>query len=112
MYSRMLDSEKGAKISKECTICETHRQIYDLLVTELHGSNPGLLTRVVPLIETAYIMGMKIGGKLVSRKLEELDKIPAKLISKDQRKEIERLRQKRIDLSKQLAELEPLRVHQ
>ena len=57
-----MDSVKDIKVSPERTICEVHREIYDLL---LDGSiNQTLANELIDLLETAYRMGKKMDGKL------------------------------------------------
>jgi SAM-dependent methyltransferase len=55
-------SVKDKIVNPERTICEVHREIYDLL---LDGSiNRKLTTELIDLLETAYRMGKKMDGKL------------------------------------------------
>jgi hypothetical protein len=62
----VFDSQKGRHVWFEPTICEKHRQIYDYLV--VHG-DVELLEKITPLLEGAYIDGVKMTKKLVDYKL-------------------------------------------
>jgi hypothetical protein len=53
-------------------ICEFHRRIYDELI--LSGNNE-LATKIIPLLEEAYLLGIRMQNKLVKYKLEQVDPI-------------------------------------
>jgi len=55
-------SIKDKIVSPERTICEVHREIYDLL---LDGKiNQNLANELIDLLEIAYRMGKEMDGKL------------------------------------------------
>jgi hypothetical protein len=72
VFSEILDSKKGQNIGQsvngEETICELHREIYDLLVLNLAIQNPELLEKIVHILERAYICGVKMDKKMVENK--------------------------------------------
>lgn len=69
MFSKIFDeSYKGKTIWVNETICELHRGIYDMLVLGLAGSNPKLLKKIIPLLEKAYVAGMKMNRKMIENK--------------------------------------------
>ena len=55
----------------QLTICEQHRRIYDLLIIELAATRPDVIEKMVPLLEQAFLMGVKLNKKLVEHKLSE-----------------------------------------
>lgn len=66
MPSEIFDSRKGRHVWPQRTICEVHRQLYDLCVVEM--SEPQQ-KQFVPLLEEAYLMGIKLVQALIDRKL-------------------------------------------
>lgn len=70
ILSELFESEKGAYVYGKRTICEVHRNIFDKLVIGLAESAPALLHDLVPLLEEAYLMGIKMNAKLVQHKDE------------------------------------------
>ena len=92
---KTLDGLKGCSVGSKRTICEVHRQIYDLVV--LHFSDrPKKVEKIVKLLEEAFDMGIKLCDKLVEHKLSLLNWE----INED-REEIKRLRDLRIELRSQ-----------
>jgi hypothetical protein len=91
----VFDDIKGQHVENKRTICEVHRQLYDLLVLGLKGKDDELLAKVVPLLQEAYIDGIKIVKKLVENKMSELDWEENTNIE-----EVKRLRLLRIELSR------------
>ncbi len=70
MFSKVMDEErKGVKAWFRRTICETHRQLYDIVVIELAETRPDVIRKLAPLIEEAYLMGVSMNKKLVEAKL-------------------------------------------
>jgi hypothetical protein len=86
----VFETKKGRHLWHEQTICELHRQIYDHLVA---NGDIELLCAVVPLLEKAYICGIKMTKKLVEYKLSlpEWDK-------HENIEEVRKLRQLRTEL--------------
>ena len=73
MFSTLMDHDsKGLKTWFRQTICEVHRQIYDTLVVELAETRPDVIVKLVPLIDEAYLMGVKMNKKLVENKLSKM----------------------------------------
>jgi hypothetical protein len=97
MFSRLMNSIKGRQFGagNKRTICELHRQIYDILVTELAESRPDVLEKVCPILDEAFILGVKVTDKLIQYKLSPQQtwlKQPTNI------KEATRLRKLRIEL--------------
>ena len=61
---RKLDRAKGQRVNKKCTICEVHRQIYDLLVTRYPDS-----ADICDLLDKAYDMGIRMNNRLVEQRI-------------------------------------------
>jgi hypothetical protein len=94
MFSQMLDqTSKGKTVYPKLTICEKHRMIYDLLVLKLAKTRPDVIREIVPHLEQAFLMGVKLNKKLVEHKLSEDFTAP----DNDTQKAFE-LRQERIRL--------------
>lgn len=80
-YEKFRKSFKGSMITSEFfesdfkrlhiypkeTICEVHKQIYDLLVLNCQG-DPEFLKEVLGKLEVVYLMGMKLCKKLIDYK--------------------------------------------
>lgn len=64
-------TRKGKQVYPGVTICEKHREIYDVLVIELAVTRPDVIEKIVPLLESAFLMGVKLNKKLVEHKLSE-----------------------------------------
>lgn len=74
MFSDLMDkTRKGRSACVKRTICEVHRDIYDVLVIELAITRPEVIKKVVPLLEEAFIMGVKLNKALVEHKLASQD---------------------------------------
>jgi hypothetical protein len=58
-------SVKDKKVANFRTICEVHREIYDLIVANKNIKNKD---EIVKLIDEAYIMAKKMNGKLYQYK--------------------------------------------
>lgn len=81
------------------TICELHRQVYDLLITEFHD-RPESLKKITPLMERAFLSGIKLVKKLIDNKIDVWkDK---RDFTPEQAEEIKRLRNLRIELSERM----------
>ena len=95
--SEVFEDKKGTHVWIDQTICELHRQIYDLLVVELYESNRELFDKIVPILEKAYICGTKMTKKLLEYKcsLPDWEQHYSK-------QEVERLRKLRIELTEKL----------
>jgi len=65
----ILQSHKGRRVDGELTICEKHRQLADLLITELGGECPQKLEQIMPLLNSAYLDGIRLVDSLIARKL-------------------------------------------
>jgi len=100
--SKIFNESKGQHIWLAETICEVHRQMYDLMVIHLRLQNPELFNQLLPLLEKAYMYGIKITKKLIDYKcmLPHSEKI----LSVD---EVIKLRQLRIKLD---AEIETFKM--
>jgi len=61
----MLRIEKDAGVYPSDTICEKHRQIFDILVLEVKDQNPDLYGRLSVLLDQAFGMAKRMGGKLM-----------------------------------------------
>jgi hypothetical protein len=101
-FSDIFDSPKGKGFADLRTICELHREIYDILVLELHEENPKLLKKVVPILEDCYIIGVKMNRKLCEYKLHKMgiNIWENKTVRKVNRKETKKRRKERIRLEK------------
>ena len=92
--SKVFDTRKGKQIWTERTICEVHREIYDLLF--LNIKDTPLFGEVLPLLEEAYIDGMKLTKRLVDNKIS----LPK--WEKNNSEEGKRLRELRVHLAEEL----------
>ena len=70
MISEIFESKKGERVGARYTICEVHRELFDLLLIELKN-DPELLRRVVRLLETAFVMGIKMNSRLIEKQISE-----------------------------------------
>jgi hypothetical protein len=77
MFSVVFDNHKGLIIGQaragEETICELHREIYDLLVLCLAEKHCDTLLKIIPILERAYICGIKMNKKMVDNKCKMTD---------------------------------------
>ena len=83
-------STKGTRVSKKRTICEVHRQLYDILATQ----SPELLKVVTPLLEEAFGLGIQMTKTLIDYKCA----LPK--WAKNNVTEVARLRNLRIELER------------
>jgi len=65
----ILDSHKGRRIDGEKTICEVHRTMADLLIIRLQDQ-PAILDEIMPHLNEAYKMGIKLVLTLIERKIK------------------------------------------
>lgn len=95
LYSEMFESHKGKATNSKLSICEAHRQIYDLLVLNLQD-RPILLGKLIPLLEVVFAQGISVVHKLIEYKLSSRAKMKENIppISEESRK----LREERIRL--------------
>ena len=68
-YSKLFDSQKGETIHTNRTICELHRELYDICVIGLHDKDIELMNKMIKVLEDAFIMGVKMNKKLCKYKL-------------------------------------------
>ena len=102
-YSEIFENPaKGTYVYGKRTICEIHRDIYDLLVLELHETHTELLNKVISLLEEAFIAGMKMNAKLIEYKCGNDDWADPNMKLEDVRK----IRARRVALMKMLREQE------
>jgi hypothetical protein len=99
--SKIFDDRKGRHIWPQRTICEVHRELYDILVLALYPNQEALLEKIVPLLEEAYIAGLKMNKKLVENKVS-LPDWDANLSAQ----ESSRIRKLRIELTEKLKRIE------
>ena len=64
----ILETHKGRRIDAERTICEVHRTIADLLVCNLKD-RPELLREILPHLNDAYKMGIRLVLALIEKKI-------------------------------------------
>jgi len=103
VISPMFEDYKGIMLYPDRTICEVHKEIYDILVL-IGQDNPKLLELVLPLLEEAYEMGVKLCLKLTEYKCdlsweENSDETRAlrvlRLLLNHKKKELEQFAEKR-----------------
>ncbi|MCJ7829459.1 MAG: hypothetical protein MUP81_06935 [Dehalococcoidia bacterium] len=93
MFSELMDNtSKGKHVYHKVTICEKHREIYDILITELATTRPDVIEKIVPYLEQAFIMGVKLNKKLVEVRLSEDFTAPANDMAKAEELRKERIR--------------------
>lgn len=63
---------KGKVVCGKLTICEVHRQLYDLIVIHMDDSCEQK-TEMLHLLDKAFNMGVRLVKKLVDRKIELLE---------------------------------------
>ena len=68
-FSELFDSQKGEIVHHNRTICELHRELYDLCVVGLSGKDTELMSKMIKVLEDAFIMGVKMNRKLCEHKL-------------------------------------------
>ena len=66
VVSKVFDNAKGQRIQKKRTVCEVHKEIYDLAVVNLQDK-PDILKEIISKCEEAYLMGIKMNKKMVER---------------------------------------------
>ncbi len=104
-FSKLFDSGKGSKPPHtNRTICELHRELYDLCVLRLYKKDPELMMEMIRILEDAFIMGVKMNKKLCEYKLGSSSKWDKKEYRNEDvdRKVIAKRRRKRERLEKML----------
>jgi hypothetical protein len=101
-FSKLFDSQKGETVHTNRTICELHRELYDLCVVGLHDKDPELMKQMIKVLEDAFIMGVKMNRKLCKYKLGTSSKWDKKEYRNEDvsRDEIIKRRKKRKKLAK------------
>jgi hypothetical protein len=93
----ILDTKKGRRVDGELTICEEHRIIADLLIGRF-SKRPDILQEIMPHLNAAFLMGIRLVNALIERKLALPD------WQKNNVAEAARLREDRNRLVRQLNE--------
>ena len=108
MISEIFSSSKGKTIHRNRTICELHRELFDMVVLCLYEKDPDLLKEIVNLLERCFVDGVKMNRRLVRYKLGSSSKWDKKEYAKSNytKKEIKKIREERIRLEKILIENE------
>jgi hypothetical protein len=90
----------GKNIHCNRTICELHREIYDICMTTLYEKDKDLTQDIVTSLEKICIEGIKLNTKLIKNKLKSSSKWSSKDYrkSRDSHKEIDKRRKERIRL--------------
>jgi len=87
---------KGSHVYDKFTICEMHRQMYDIVMLAGEFENK---ERLVELLEKAFLMGIKLVDKLAEYKLQYKFLSPSEKMTDAE--EAVRLRQLRVNLQKE-----------
>ena len=106
MLSEIFSSEKGERMHSNRTICELHRELFDISVMCLYEKDIDLLKEIINLLEKSFIHGVEMNKRLVEYKLGGSGKWNKKEYAKSNynRHEIRKMRKERIRLEKMLAE--------
>jgi len=106
MFSEIFSKSKGKTIHSNRTICELHRELFDISVVHLHEKDIDLLKEIVDLLEKSFVAGVKMNRRLIRYKLGSSSKWDKKEYAKSNytKKEIREIRKERIRLEKILAE--------
>ena len=64
ILSEVFDNPKGQRIQQCRTICEVHREIYDLSVVNFQDK-PDILQPIIDKLEEVFLMGIKMNKKMV-----------------------------------------------
>lgn len=97
MGSKVIEQyNKGRHVYDKFTICEMHRQMYDIVMLTEDFENK---ERLIELLEKAFLMGIKLVDKLAEYKLQYRFLSPSEKMTDT--KEAERIRQLRINLQKE-----------
>lgn len=78
VFSPIFESHKGKAINSRLSICEVHREIYDILVLNLQDK-PNLLIQIFPLLEVAFAQGISVVHKLIEYKLTTTPEIKERI---------------------------------
>jgi len=69
MRSEVFESRKGRHIWPQRTICEVHRELYDRLRLGVDKRDWALIEHMLPQLEEAYLLGIKMTKAMVEKKL-------------------------------------------
>ena len=64
----ILEQAKGWRVDQDQTVCEKHRRLRDLLLIHL-SDRPEALAAILPVLNGAYLDGIKLVKALIDRKL-------------------------------------------
>ena len=104
-FSEIFSSGKGAvNLHTNRTICELHRELYDLCVIGLHNKDRKLMFKMIKVLEDAFIMGVKMNRKLCKHKLGSSSKWEESEFRNKEvdRKKLAERRKRRVRLEKML----------
>lgn len=90
-----MDERKQSRFCSKRTICEVHRQLYDLLVINLTNKNEKLLGECTILLSEAFELGVSLVRSLLDYNLS----LP-KWKKVENREELKKLRKLRSDIIK------------
>jgi hypothetical protein len=106
IISKIFNLGKGRRNPvRDRTLCELHREIYDICVLNLYKNDPELMMEIVKMLEDAFIMGVKMNDKLIKYKLGSSSKWEKKHFNnhdKTTKKEVYKRRRERRRLEKLL----------
>ena len=104
MFSKIFSLSKGKTVHSNRTICELHRELYDLCFTGLYDKDIDLMVKIIKILEDNFIMGIKMNRQLVRYKLGSSSKWEKKEYRNNDvsRKEIIKRREERKKLEKLL----------
>lgn len=86
MISEIFESEKGKLVCQRRTICEIHREIFDILIVTMHD-RPEALKKAIKPLEDAFVMGIKLNKRLVECKIKTTYDINVHFESSKKRRE-------------------------
>jgi hypothetical protein len=97
-FSEIFQSHKGSKEPhSNRTICELHRELYDLCVMNLYEKNIELMKNMIIILDKAFIAGVEINRDLCRCKLGSSSKWDKKEYRNKEvnKKEVAKLRKER-----------------
>lgn len=104
-FSEIFNAHKGAKEPhSNRTICELHRELYDLCVMNLYKKNTELMKNMITLLEKSFIVGVEMNRELCRCKLGSASKWDKKEYRNNEvnRKKVALLRKERARLEKMI----------
>lgn len=105
IYSKIFDTLKGRTTQQKQSICEIHKEMYDLMIMNLQDQ-PLLLTKLVHLLETAFGQGVSIVHKLLEYKLTTNKKIKENIpMTTPEARKLREERIKLVEAKKELGEV-------